>query len=190
MRLAPVEQPAAKAVQDAYSQSLERYGLVISPLKTVTARVPASLPLSEAIVAYLYSGCTLDPSLRLLVQLLVARLNHCDFCIDIASASAVTTGITAEKLAAIETFATSPLFDEKERSALAYVSHATRHKAVPDAVFESLQAHHDDTAIAEITLVLAIEHYFNMINIPLGIEADGFCAMLATPQSPARAAAD
>jgi hypothetical protein len=33
----------------------------------------------------------------------------------------------------------------------------------------------------EITWLAAVESYFNHLNVPLGIESDGFCALGARP---------
>jgi alkylhydroperoxidase family enzyme len=57
------------------------------------------------------------------------------------------------------------------------VEAVTRDRAASDEVFRHLQRFYSDREIVEITLVNAIEHFYNLVNGPLGIESDGFCAV-------------
>ena len=79
--------------------------------------------------------------------------------------------IGLDKFNDLPSWRTSPLFDERERAALAYVDEATRNKTVSDATFETLRKHFDDREIVEITYLHAIENFYNLINIPLQIAA-------------------
>ena len=46
-----------------------------------------------------------------------------------------------------------------------------------DTTFESLRKHFREWEIVEITWLNAVENYYNLINLPLEIESDGFCAI-------------
>jgi len=48
---------------------------------------------------------------------------------------------------------------------------------VSDATFAELQRHFNEREIVEITWLNALENYYNLINLPLGIESDGLCAI-------------
>jgi len=85
--------------------------------------------------------------------------------------------MTLEKFDALPEYRTSPLFSERERAALDYVEEATRNKRVSDATFEALRRHFNDRAIVELTWLNALENYYNLINLPLGIGSDGLCAI-------------
>lgn len=187
MRLKPIEHPPTLKLRLVYWFSRRRLGKVITPLKVAYARVPAALPIGRAITDYLEGGCRLDPALRLLVQAHIAHLNHCGFCLDIGEALALRRGLDQAKLRATHAYATDPRFTERERAAIAYVDEATTNKHVSDATFEKMRAHFSEEEIVEVTLLLAIEHYFNLLNLPLGIESDGLCALV--PQSTKAAAA-
>jgi alkylhydroperoxidase family enzyme len=52
---------------------------------------------------------------------------------------------------ALAEYRTSPLFSERERTALAYVEEATRNKRVSDATFEALRRNFSEEEIVEIT---------------------------------------
>jgi alkylhydroperoxidase family enzyme len=48
---------------------------------------------------------------------------------------------------------------------------------VSDATFAELQRHFDEREIAELTLANAIENFYNLLNLPLEVEADGLEAL-------------
>ena len=177
MRLDPIENPRHPMLKIAYWMSRRRLGKVIAPLKVVYARSPKLAMLGWRMTQYLEKGTSLDPSLRLLIQASVAGANGCGFCLDIARAMAVERHIGLEKLEALPECEASPLFDERERAALAYAQEAAQKIRVADATFERLRAHFDDREIVEITALAAIESYYNRIAIPLGLESDGLCAL-------------
>ena len=104
-------------------------------------------------------------------------INECTFCVDIAKAVAIQQHMTLDKLDALPQYRTSPLYSPRERAALAYVEEATRTKHVSDATFAELRRHFDEREIVEITWLNALENYYNLLNLPLGIEADGLCAI-------------
>jgi hypothetical protein len=53
----------------------------------------------------------------------------------------------------------------------------TRHRHVSDATFETLRKYFNEREIVEIMQINAIENYHNLINIPLKMGSDGFCAI-------------
>lgn len=177
MRLDPVESPPTLLGKLAYAMSKRRLGKVITPLKVVYARVPKSMKVGYVISKFTETGFKLHPELRLLIQAHVARINDCAFCVDIGEAIATRGGISIEKHGALEEYRSSPVFTARERAALAYAEEATRNKRVSDETFAVLREHFDDREIVEITLLNAIENYYNLINLPLEIESDGLCAI-------------
>jgi AhpD family alkylhydroperoxidase len=177
MRLEPVEKPEGLMMKIAYWMSRRQLGKVMTPMKVVYARIPKILRLSYEIVKFEEKGIRLDEGTKYLVKTLAARINGCHFCVDIAEAIVVRKHMSLEKLHALDAYATSPLYSERERAALAYVEEATRHKRVADATFENLRKHYSDREIVEITWLNAIENYYNLINLPLEIESDGLCAI-------------
>ena len=177
MRLAPIDRAPTLKGRIASWMMRRQLGKVITPARVVYNRMPAAYDVAYALVK-LPSKITLAPQLRLLVQTWPAMLNSCHFCVDIAKAQAVMDGLGLEKFEALPEWRTSPLFDDRERAALAYVEEATRHRKVSDATFENLRKHFDDVAIVEITYLNAVENFYNLINLPLEIDAsDGLCAI-------------
>ena len=180
MRLEPIEKPKGLMLRLAYRSSIRRLGKVMSPMKVVYARIPGVLRASYELAKYEEKGISLDPVLKLMVKSLTAQINQCGFCMDISEAFAVKGKIGLEKLHALAEYNTNPLFSDRERAALAYAEEATRNKRVRDETFEALRKHFSEQEIVEITWVNALENYYNLINLPLGLESDGLCAIAQT----------
>jgi len=178
-RLSPIEEPDSWWAQLAYLFARWDMGTVITPLKVVGARFPESLRLSYE-MDKLEKRLTLDPELRLLVKTLVATLNGCSFCQDIARADADTEDISREKLSVLLDYDTSSAFSEVERAALSYAEEVTREVDTMDDTFDALLPHFSEREIIQLTWLIAMENYYNLLNRPLGIGSDNLCE----PQAP------
>lgn len=85
-------------------------------------------------------------------------------------------GATEDKVRAVEQAASSPLFDELERTALAYAEAVTiTGQRVGDELFARIRTHFTEAQIVELTAAIAMENFRSKFNPPLGIEAQGFC---------------
>jgi alkylhydroperoxidase family enzyme len=177
MRLQAIEKPKGLMMRIAYWMTRRQFGKVMSPMKVLYPRVPEMMKLSYEIVKFETKGIRLEPSLHYLLAMLTSQINGCGFCMDLARAMAIRDQIGMEKFNALSEYKTSPLFSSRERAALAYVEECTRHKRVADATFEELRKHFNEREIVEITWLNALENYYNLINLPLEIESDGFCAI-------------
>lgn len=178
MRLEPIETPDTLYMRLAYKVCERMIGRVITPMKVVYARVPAALRIGQAINKLMDKHTTLDPALVFLLKTHTARLNHCNFCIDIAKAMAMREHLTLDKVNALDGYARNPIFTEAERAALDYIKEATVDKQVTDDTFARMKEHYTDVEIAEITVINAAENFYNLVNVPLEIETDGLCALL------------
>jgi alkylhydroperoxidase family enzyme len=105
----------------------------------------------------------------------VARINVCEFCIDIGRAFAIKSQMNEAKFDALGDYRTSPLFTEAERAMLDYVTELTREKNVDPRTIERLKKHFSERAICEIVWLVASEHFYNMTNIGLNIHSDMLC---------------
>ena len=48
---------------------------------------------------------------------------------------------------------------------------------VTDALFARVRAHFDEAQVVELTAAVALENFRSKFNVPLGIEAQGFCVI-------------
>jgi alkylhydroperoxidase family enzyme len=72
----------------------------------------------------------------------------------------------------------SALFSPEERAALEYAERMTiTGEKVDDELFARLRRHFTEAQIVELTAAVALENFRSKFNIPLGIEAQGFCVI-------------
>ena len=172
MRLTPVDRPSSWLGRLLSFAMRRELGRAITPARVIYNRVPRMWNVSWALIRLQMQGLRLDPELRLLLQTRAAMLNRCEFCQDIAKAMAVQQRIGLAKFRDLERYPESPAFSDRERAALAFVDEATRNKTVGDATFANLRKHFDEREIVEITVLNAIENFYNLLNVPLEIESD------------------
>ena len=79
-------------------------------------------------------------------------------------------GVANEKIAALPSYATSPLYDDAERVTLEYADSMTiTDREVPDELFERLRRFYDEDAIVELTATIAWENCSSKFNRALRI---------------------
>jgi AhpD family alkylhydroperoxidase len=183
MRLKPIEQPRGLMMKFAFAMIQRKFGKVIMPMKVVTTRLPKSMGVSYEISKMMEHGFSLDKELQLLLHVHISEINRCGFCIDIGRALAVKEGHSLDKIEKLSRYQTDPAFTAAERAALAYAEEVTRTKTASDTTFEELRRHFTEEHIVEITLLNAMENFYNLVNRPLGIESDGLCPLV--PQAAA-----
>jgi len=153
-----------------------RYGRELEPV-----RLWGRLPLAFLSMAAMYRALDrktshINPELRSLVQVLISRMNSCDFCIDLNSFASLERGATPEKLDGLLAFERSPLFSEQEKAALCYAAAVTHSERKIDArIISNLRPHFDDQAIIELAALIAYQNMSSKFNAALGIPAHGFC---------------
>lgn len=83
-------------------------------------------------------------------------------------------GIGEAKILALPDYATSPLYDEAERVALAYADAMTiTGRDADDDLFARLRRHYSDDAIVELTAVIAWENASSKFNRALRVPSQG-----------------
>jgi alkylhydroperoxidase family enzyme len=79
-------------------------------------------------------------------------------------------GVSDEKILALEEYATSPLYEEKERVALEYADRMTfTAQDVDDELFSRLRGFFDDDALVELTAAIAWENSSSKFNRALRV---------------------
>ena len=83
-------------------------------------------------------------------------------------------GVSDEKILALEDYATSPLYDEKERAALDYADRITvTDRDVDDELFDRLRRFFDEDALVELTATIAWENSSSKFNRALRVPSQG-----------------
>ncbi len=122
----------------------------------------------------------IEPALRSLVTVCVSQINSCTFCIDLNSATLLKRGVTLEKVRDLSNWQTSALFNDRERTALAYAEAITRSdQKVGEKLFRQVKAQFTDDAILELTALIAFQNLSSKFNNALEVPAQGFCPLPA-----------
>ena len=83
-------------------------------------------------------------------------------------------GIPDEKIEALGDYAASPLYDEKERTALAYADAMTvTGREVSDELFARLSQLFSEEEIVELTMIVAWENSSSKFNRALRVRSQG-----------------
>jgi AhpD family alkylhydroperoxidase len=155
-----------------------KYGAILEPA-LLWARVPRLLLAFGFFFGALERKASpLPPALRALVTVRVSQVNWCRFCVDLNSALLMKRGAAEEKVAAVEGWRASNLFDESERAALEYAEAVTRPDGrVDDALMARLGSFFDDDVIVELTALIAFQNLSSKFNAALDVPAQGFCRL-------------
>lgn len=83
-------------------------------------------------------------------------------------------GISDEKILALEQYATSPLYNEKERISLEYADAMTlSDRDMDDDLFARVRGCFDDDAVVELTATIAWENSSSKFNRALRVPSQG-----------------
>src|SRR5262245_9125724 len=106
----------------------------------------------RAMSEYLHQ-CGLDQRLQHLVYLRASQINGCAFCIDMHWKDLRAEGVSEQQLYMLNAWREWPEFSERERAALEWTEAVTRlqYGNVPDAVYEQVRQHFNDTELANLT---------------------------------------
>jgi len=92
-------------------------------------------------------------------------------------------GADEDKVREVPTWRESERFSPMERAVLEYAEAMTiTGQRVSDELFARLRGFFDESQIVELSAAVALENFRSKLNVPLGIEAQGFCVV---PQRPA-----
>jgi alkylhydroperoxidase family enzyme len=87
-------------------------------------------------------------------------------------------GATDDKIRQVPTWRESGLFSAMEQDALEYAEKMTiTGERVTDELWARLRGHFSEAQLVELTAAVALENFRSKFNVPLGVEAQGFCVI-------------
>ena len=122
-------------------------------------------------------GAVSDPRLRALACIKTSMVNACNYCTTHTSVFGQGLGISDAELEALkdDSYKTSPLFDERDKAAIAWSEAMTNNTAQRDKdAWQNMKRLFTDTEIVEISLACAMFNMINRLN-------DSFWTELETP---------
>lgn len=173
--LAPIQDPQDPALKQVFAMMRSNFGRVLTPATVHSARLPAAFLQFYQKTGELDRELSLPPETALLVRQQVARTNVCEFCIDASRAATIMASMDQAKFDALDDYRNSPLFSERERALLDYVTELTTQKKVRPATFAHLAEHFSEREICEVVYLVASEHLYNLTNLALNVRSDLIC---------------
>jgi AhpD family alkylhydroperoxidase len=110
---------------------------------------------------------TLEPTLLDLLRVRVSQINGCGFCIDMHTKDARAAGETEQRLYLLSAWHEAPLYNARERAALAWAEAVTRLEGqdVPDDVYEAAHGAFSDEELVALTLAIVEINSWNRFSI-------------------------
>jgi uncharacterized peroxidase-related enzyme len=179
-RLKPLtaEEMAQRGVDPApFLRDFEELPNSITTLSYRPDILAATLQLWQAVM----HGGSVSAELKYMAGYLASMSAGCRYCSAHTAHNAHNAGASNEKLEAIWSYETSPLFTEAERAALAFAQAAGQApSAVTDDDFAELRKWFADEQIAELLAVVSLYGFFNRWNDSLATPLERLPRAFAT----------
>ena len=160
--LSPDTTPELKAHFDFFLGTL---GFTPNSVLTMQRRPRLVQAFAQLNAAVMDPAGEVDLGLRRLIGHVASKAAGCLYCQAHTLLGAQNFGVTEEKLAAVWTYATSPLYNAKERAALDFaLAAASQPNAMTDELFAATQQYWTDGQIVEILGVVAMFSFLNRWN--------------------------
>jgi AhpD family alkylhydroperoxidase len=110
---------------------------------------------------------TIDAKTQDLVNIRASQINGCAFCVDMHSKEAKIHGERELRLYHIAIWRESPLFDARERAALAWTEAVTKlgEHGVPQEIYEEVRASLSEQEITDLTFAVMAINGWNRLSI-------------------------
>jgi AhpD family alkylhydroperoxidase len=136
-------------------------------------RIGKAAPAPHRALVALSKSIELDPTLRELVNLRASIVNGCAYCIDTHTKDARQAGESEQRLYALAAWRDSPLFSDRERTALALTDAITliSDEHVPHAVWDEAAAVFSEDELAQLLWAITAMNAWNRIAIATRMES-------------------
>ena len=153
---------AAKERSQAPRTEEDDHGTTMEYVKTA----PGGIKALYGLEAYL-SGCGLEPALRELVKLRVSQINGCAYCIDMHTKDARAKGETEQRLYLQDAWREAPVYNDRERAALAWTEAVTliTDGHAPDEIYEQARKQFTEQELVNLTLAIVAINAWNRLSI-------------------------
>ena len=166
---AGIEDPRVRA---GFEDMVRRMGEVTQNL-AVLAHKPQYVDLVRGVSDAVDAPTEIDPALKQLVELKVARVNGCEYSIDLLEGCLLKRGVSQAKLHELDFYEDSRLYDDRERLALRFAERMSL-DAVDDELFHEMRGVFTIVEILEIVVSVALETFYALVNRTLGLKPQGF----------------
>ena len=164
-RLQPLSPDTSPELHSHFDFFLGTLGFTPNSVLTMQRRPKLVQAFAQLNAAVMDPAGEVDLGLRRLIGHVASKAAGCLYCQAHTLLGAQNFGVTEEKLAAVWTYATSPLYNAKERAALDFaLAAASQPNAMTDELFAATQQYWTDGQIVEILGVVAMFGFLNRWN--------------------------
>jgi AhpD family alkylhydroperoxidase len=134
----------------------------LNPFTAAPAPMKAWLEFGQGLLT-----CGLEGSLMELVKIRASQINGCAACLHMHATSARKQGETEERLYLLDAWRESPLYNERERAALAWTEALTlvAETHAPDEVYRALEAQFTEEEQVMLTLLIVTINGWNRLQV-------------------------
>jgi AhpD family alkylhydroperoxidase len=132
----------------------------------VLQTAPEAIKLLRAVEDYLHQT-SLGERLIDLVKMRASQINGCAYCLDMHSKSLRHSGESEQRIYLLDAWRESPLYNPRERAALAWTEAVTRiaETHAPDDVYEEVRREFDDRELAALTILIGMINLWTRVSI-------------------------
>ena len=164
-RLEPLPASATPQLKPHFDFFLGTLGFTPNSVLTMQRKPKLVQALAQLNAAAMDPDGEVDLGFRRLIGHVASKAAGCLYCQAHTLLGAANFGIDEAKLAAVWSYATSPLYTERERVALDFaLAAAAQPNAVTDELFARLRVHWSEGQIVEILGVVAMFGFLNRWN--------------------------
>lgn len=112
-------------------------------------------------------GAGLEPNLMELVKIRASQINGCAFCLHMHTVAARKEGEAEERIYLLDAWRESPLYNARERAALAWTEALTRvaESRAPDEDFDFAKQQFTEQELVTLTLLIIAINGWNRIQV-------------------------
>jgi uncharacterized peroxidase-related enzyme len=164
-RLAPLPPAHAPELKEYFELARKRMGFIPNSVLIMQRKPKMVQAFTQMTAAIWDPSSSVDLKLKRLISHVASRSAGCSYCMAHTAEGAHKLGVDDEKLAAVWSYQTSPLFTPAERAALdVAVAAGAVPNAVTDAMFTELRKHWTDEQVVEIVGVISMFGFLNRWN--------------------------
>ena len=118
-------------------------------------------------LAHYGDNSTIEPTLRLLVELRVSQINGCAYCCDLHSEEARKIGESQQRLDLVAAWKHAPFFTDRERAAFEWAEQITllAQSGIPDDLYEQTLQYFSEQELVDLTIIISTMNTWNRLAV-------------------------
>lgn len=166
------EEIADPRIRAVFASMEERVGGIAENLR-ILAHKSEYAELIHSVSDAIDAPTEIDPVLKQMVELKVARLHGCEYSIDLLEGCLLEKGVGEDELRELDFHRDSTLFEDRVKLALTFTEKMIL-DSVDDELFHSVRSAFSLRETLELVVTVALETFYALVNRTLGLKPQGF----------------